>query len=292
MNDYKKDSTRSENTSSRFKKKSKQEKTLVSVNHNTLSNLEKQRREANKLCDVSLLVEDKEFPAHKLVLAASSKYFMKVLIIEGKEDKKIPIKGITASVMSEILTSIYTQKINFSNENIGDLLHGASLLQFPGVVEAASSYVKQTANLENIFWFRELVRVHPFKSLKDAVLGFFLIHIEKVASLPEFLSFTFDELDQIFASDDLRIESEKNVFEMIVKWVKQDTDTRKEHFSLLFKRVRLQFVAVDYIVDIIRNVMLAIQIENYPSLLEDALIYHIRPSARNAQKCRKCFAAE
>ena len=263
---------------------------IISVKHNTLCNLEQQRHDT-ELCDVILKVKDKEFPAHRTVLAASSEYFLKMFTVEMKEkySKKVTIKTVTATAMSEILKSIYTQEISFSKENISDILHGASLMQFPSVVNAAVSYIEQTIQIENCFWFRDLVLSHPFENLKEVVRCFFLAHIEETATMPEFLDSTFSELDSLFSSDDLLIEKEQTVFEMIIKWVNKDLDERKEDFPRLFKHVRLQFVGVDYLIDFIGKNELVVFFDNCRPLLEEAYTFHIRPSSQVAQKPRKCY---
>ena len=265
----------------------------VLVKHKTLCNLEQQRHDT-ELCDVILQVEDKEFPAHRTVLAASSEYFLKMFTVEMKEkySKKVPLKTVTATAMSEILKSIYTQEISFSKENINNILHGASLMQFPSVANAAVSYIEQTIKIENCFWFRNLVFSHPFENLKEVVRFFFLAHAEDAAIMPEFLHFIFSELDSILSSDDLLIEKEQTVFEMIIKWVNKDLNKRKEDFPRLFKHVRLQFVPIDYLIDFIGKNELVVFFDNCRPLIEAAYQFHIRPSSRGAQKPRKCFVVD
>ena len=266
---------------------------VISVQRQTLWNLENLRQDSD-LCDVILLVEGDEFPAHKAILAASSEYFLKMFTVEMKEkySKEIPIKAVTATAMNEILKLIYTLEISFSKENISDILHGASLMQFPSVANAAVSYIKQTIKIKNCFWFRDLVLSHPFENLKEAVRCFFLAHIEDAATLPEFLDFTFSELDLIFSSDDLLIEKEQTVFEIIIKWVNKDLDERKEDFPRLFKHVRLQFVGVDFLIESITENKLVVFFDNCRPLIEAALIFHIRPSSQVVQKPRECFVAD
>ena len=155
---------------------------IIPVKHKTLCNLEQQRHNP-ELCDVILQVENKEFLAHGTVLAASSEYFLKMFTLEMKKkySKEVPMKTVTATAMSEILKSIYTQEISFSKANISNILHGASLMQFPSVANAAVSYIEQTIQIENCFWFRDLVLPHSFENLKEAVRCYFLAHIKEAA---------------------------------------------------------------------------------------------------------------
>ena len=288
--------TDSESDSIAEKDTSSMNSEVLLVTHDTLSNLEKQRQNNDQMCDVILQVENEEFPAHRLVLSASSEYFLKMFTLEMKEknSKKIPIKSVTPTAMSEILKSIYTQQITFSKTNISDILHGASLMQFSGIVNTAEAYIKQTITMENCFWFRELVLGHPFETLKKVVISYFLLHMEEVSTHLEFLNFTFDEVDKIFSSNDLRTNTEEAVFEMLVKWVNANVEDRKEYFPSLFKHVRLQFVPIDYIIDCVRENKLVRQFNECRDIVENKFIYHIRPynQTKQLQSQRNCVAAD
>ena len=60
-------------------------KLTPALKYKTLKNLEQQRAE-EEFCDVVLQGEDKEFPAHRCVFAASSDYFMKMVTIDMKRN--------------------------------------------------------------------------------------------------------------------------------------------------------------------------------------------------------------
>ena len=262
---------------------------IILVKHDTLPNLDKQRQNYSEMCDVILQVEDAEFPAHRLVLSASWDYFLKMFTVDMQEkhNKKVVIKSISPKAMIEILKSIYTNKILFTKQNISDILHGASLMLFPSIVHAAEKYIEQNIHIENCFWFRELVLVYSFADVKEAVINFFLIHFEEIFTHQTFLDFTFDELNKIFGSDDLLIGNEKNVFEVLVKWLNNNVESRKEDF--FFNHVRLQFVPIDYIVDVIKNHKIFMQFDKSRRSVENVLMYRIRPSFQPGSEALKMF---
>ena len=262
----------------------------LAVEYKTLQNLEQQRAE-EEFCDVVLQVEDKEFPAHRCVLAASCNYFMKMFTIDMKEkqSKKVPIETITATAMREILRSIYINEIILTLENLGEILHAASLMQLEGVVNTATSYSEKVIDTTNCFWFRDLMSKQPCKSIEEVINCYFRQNIEKVSALPEYTNLSFGELDTYFSSDDLKVVNEKIVFELLLKWINEDQESKKEHFPGLFKHVRLPFIPID---DLLKNVMtsnLVKQFHECRDLVEAALEYHIKPTYNAAPRFRKRF---
>ena len=92
-------------------------------------------RKVNKLCDVILVVDGQEFPAHRVVLAACSDYFAAMFTGDMVESQKqdVEIQGLSASTMENILEFIYTETVSVSVENVQALLPAACLLQLTGL---------------------------------------------------------------------------------------------------------------------------------------------------------------
>ena len=174
-------------------------------------------------CDISLIVDGDEFPAHKCVLASCSDYFNKMFTVEMKEkyDEKIEIKGITADAFHLMLDWIYTEKILITNECFFDLYRGSSMMQISEL-----SDVLQT-------WLEE--------------------HFEEEVLMKNLLEFTYDEVSQLISSDKLNASNEKSVYDFIVSWTSYDIDMRREYFPNLFKLVRLQHITIEIIWSEIRQ---------------------------------------
>uniref|UniRef100_A0A3Q3W161 Uncharacterized protein n=1 Tax=Mola mola TaxID=94237 RepID=A0A3Q3W161_MOLML len=59
-------------------------------------------------CDVTIIIQDKKFRAHKTILSASSTYFYQLFTVAGQV---IELNFIRAEIFEEILNYIYTSKI-------------------------------------------------------------------------------------------------------------------------------------------------------------------------------------
>ncbi len=77
-----------------------------------LRNLERQFQE-QQLCDVSLVVGDRVFHAHRTVLAASSPYFHAMFTgnLAEKAQSEIPLDGVSPDVFSKLLQFIYSGRV-------------------------------------------------------------------------------------------------------------------------------------------------------------------------------------
>ena len=121
---------------------------------------------------------------------------------------------------------------------------------------------------------------------------FFLDEFDDIFTEPDFLQMEFEKINEILSSDKLVIREESTVFEFIVNWVNFDVEKRKELFPQLFKHVRLQFIAIEYVAEIVRLNKLVKEIHECRDLVEEAFAYHVLPNVFIAQKHRKCFAPE
>ena len=119
-------------------------------------------RESKTLCDVTLIVEGVEFPAHKIVLAASSPYFQAMFTscFKEKDESKQEIHGISSETFRIILNYIYTGKrldINEHNEHhLETLFEAACFLQLNYLKVVCVKNLQVKMNVENFQQIREL----------------------------------------------------------------------------------------------------------------------------------------
>uniref|UniRef100_A0A8D0C3S0 Zinc finger and BTB domain-containing protein 24 n=1 Tax=Salvator merianae TaxID=96440 RepID=A0A8D0C3S0_SALMN len=111
-----------------------------------LANFEEQRRK-DFLCDITLIVENVQFRAHKALLAASSEYFSMMFVDEGEIGQSIyMLEGMVADAFGALLEFIYTGSIQASEKRTEQILATAHLLKVNDLVKA---FTEQNCSLEN-----------------------------------------------------------------------------------------------------------------------------------------------
>uniref|UniRef100_A0A3P9K1J9 Zinc finger and BTB domain containing 7a n=1 Tax=Oryzias latipes TaxID=8090 RepID=A0A3P9K1J9_ORYLA len=104
-----------------------------------LGGLNKQRL-SGVLCDVLLVTQEQEFPAHRSVLASCSSYFHKLFTSGAAADQHniYNIDFVAAEAMGALLDFAYTATLTVSRSNVVDILAAARLLEIPPVQEVCA----------------------------------------------------------------------------------------------------------------------------------------------------------
>ncbi|XP_061858102.1 transcription regulator protein BACH1 isoform X1 [Colius striatus] len=109
---------------------------------NILLSLDDQRKQ-DILCDVTILVEDQRFRAHKAVLAACSSYFLSRIVGQVDTDLIITLpEEITLKGFSPLLQFAYTAKLVLNKDNVSEVCKCAEFLGVRNIEESCFQFLK------------------------------------------------------------------------------------------------------------------------------------------------------
>ncbi|XP_037097161.1 zinc finger and BTB domain-containing protein 24 [Syngnathus acus] len=91
-------------------------------------------RKRDILCDVTLLAEGERFQAHKVLLAASSDYFLQIFTTNNVDIYRLD--GVTATTCDLVLEFIYSARVCFEESAGEQLLAAARLLKVGELIDA------------------------------------------------------------------------------------------------------------------------------------------------------------
>ncbi|XP_016954612.1 kelch-like protein 26 isoform X1 [Drosophila biarmipes] len=168
-----------------------------------LRGLDKLRSE-NKLTDVTLIVEEHRFKAHRVVLAASSDYFCAMFadcaMIESRKDE-INLYGITARALGAILDFIYTSTLELNYDNIEEILAAATHVQVREVIERCTLFLGTKIEMENCLAIAGMADIYGIMDLSERAHRYICAHFEEFATTSDFREMKVDQLRFILASN-------------------------------------------------------------------------------------------
>ncbi|XP_032734186.1 kelch-like protein 12 isoform X2 [Lontra canadensis] len=240
-------------------------------------------RKSNTLCDVTLRVEQKDFPAHRIVLAACSDYFCAMFTSELSEKGKpyVDIQGLTASTMEILLDFVYTETVHVTVENVQELLPAACLLQLKGVKQACCEFLESQLDPSNCLGIRDFAETHNCVDLMQAAEVFSQKHFPEVVQHEEFILLSQGEVEKLIKCDEIQVDSEEPVFEAVINWVKHAKKEREESLPDLLQYVRMPLLTPRYITDVIDAepfIRCSLQCRD---LVDEAKKFHLRPELRS-----------
>ncbi|KAM6912910.1 zinc finger and BTB domain-containing protein 24 [Xenentodon cancila] len=93
-------------------------------------------RKRDLLCDITLVVEDVHFKAHKALLAASSEYFSVMFTAEDRIHQSIYcLEGMAAKMFAAVLEFIYSAQVSVEEDAAEQLLATARLMEVRELVK-------------------------------------------------------------------------------------------------------------------------------------------------------------
>ena len=100
-----------------------------------ISNAFHELKEEKDFTDVTLACADNQVEAHKVILAASSPFFKRILKKNPHSHPLIYLKGIQASDLEDVLKFIYQGEVNLEEANLNTFLEVAEELEVKGLVQ-------------------------------------------------------------------------------------------------------------------------------------------------------------
>ena len=100
--------------------------------------------------DVTLLCEDGELEAHRIILSSSSKFFDRVFRRTKSDKPVIFLKGFFTQRLKHIIEFIYLGRTEMNSENLASFLDKAKDLEIEGLLDDHSNSLEQDPIEENI----------------------------------------------------------------------------------------------------------------------------------------------
>jgi len=192
-----------------------------------------------QLLDFKIIVGENVYQAHKVILAASSNYFKLVISNQMKEarENEVTIKDIDPHVMKAILEFCYTHRITLNNDNVSEFLLAASRFCIESLQDECINFIKRRIDASNCLFIIDLSERCNLPELHKEAFEFCLDNFDIVIEAADFS--IIDELQwaDLLPDDRLNI-SEKEVFEKLVEWTREDLEKRTPVFDRLIRHVR------------------------------------------------------
>lgn len=171
-----------------------------------------------KFLDCVVRVGEREFPCHRLVLAACSPYFRARFLAEPDGSGELRLEEVSPDVVSQVLHYLYTSEIALDEANVQDLFAAAHRFQIPSIFTICVSFLQKRLCLANCLAVFRLGLLLDCARLAVAARDFICSRFPLVARDNDFLGLSADELIAIISSDGLNVEKEEAVFEAVMRW--------------------------------------------------------------------------
>ena len=208
-------------------------------------------RRKESFFDVTVSVKDKEFKAHRLVLAAASPFFLSLLVSDMREGKeqliRIELEEATGSVMEEVLKYIYTGNVAITKDTAHDLVAAADYLLLPGLKTLACDVLEENITNENCIFNYYFADKYQCLELMEESCEFINSNFSSVMETDDFLKLDIEQVMKWVSSDYVTVGSEEEIFKGIVKWVSHKKSERESNFAELLRQVRLKSMSHDFL---------------------------------------------
>ncbi|XP_063811834.1 kelch-like protein 34 [Pseudophryne corroboree] len=234
------------------------------------------------LCDVSLVVDEHEFPAHKSLLACSSDYFRAMFKDYTKESKAtvIHLKVISATGLQNILDFIYTSWLSLSMNTLEDTLEAATYLQVTDAIPLCSKFIINSCDLDNCCFSANIASRYYLSDALEKTEEYIIHNLWELLQGDiegsELQELNAKSMINLIKSDDIPKVNEQLLLGLVLKWLQYDR-TRLLHARVLFENVRFGLLPLDTL----RKLYIQSTVPLTPSIksmIIKAINYHSFPS--------------
>lgn len=212
-------------------------------------------RDNGVLCDVLLCVENKEIPAHRVILAAVCPYFRAMFLgkLAESNQHRVVLYDFDAAAIELLVQYAYTGVVEIDEFNVQSVLYASALLQIDKVKEACCEFLLKALDVCNCLGIRSLAESLSCHQLFEIAHQFVVDHFGDVLKQEEFLFQPYESLKCLLDSKFLNTSCEEEVLSGVLEWLNFCPAERRAYAPSLLKRSCLMKVSPDFLSDLILN---------------------------------------
>ena len=217
-----------------------------------LKNLEKDRKGEQDFCDVVIRTENRNFSAHKCVVAAAAPFFHRMFSSKMKEsyESKATITTISPEIMEVILDFIYTCTLNINDDNVYEILCAADYLQMQNIKDFCSFYLRESTSEDNWCVVWKFAKLYNMKNLIACTELFIVANFKTLLERDEMKQLSANLLLDFLGLRDESVQ-EIAIFNAVIAWVHHDTFYRMEHLPKIFAFIKLEKLSKDVLKNVV-----------------------------------------
>ena len=198
-----------------------------------------QLRRRNQLCDVEIRMRDNiRLPAHKVVLASGSPYFLKLLLSQKESSKsEISLEGLPLDItaLEMLVEFIYSSVLRISQSSVQSLCQAAKFLEIERVERACCKFMVKNLSTDNCIDIFRFANENAYSQMYQQCQDFMAKHITDIARTSAFLFLNPAELAGILAIHGIDSASDSVLFDSLLHWFEHDPTARQRHLYKLFR---------------------------------------------------------
>nr|CAB3226454.1 BTB/POZ domain-containing protein 9-like [Phallusia mammillata] len=217
--------------------------------------------------DVTFVVEGREFPAHRVILASRCDYFRALLfggMRESKGREPIVVHDATADAFELLLKYIYTGKMRLSDikeAHVIEVLGLANKYGFPSLEKSISVHLRRTLTVANACGVYDVALLYSLQDLQEATAEYIDKNAQQLLTSDIFPHISIETLCSILRRDSFCVP-EKIIFKSIQAWcdsnpIAENLDQEEkiaetEKRNMLLAAVRLPLIPLQDLLDTVR----------------------------------------
>lgn len=227
-----------------------------------LNNLERDRQTTQRYCDITLVVNDVEFAAHRIVLASFSGYFDTLFesSFSEKQDGVVHLSGpidneLSAQDIETVLDFMYKKKLKLTTNNSLRILHASEYLQIDKLKTECIDFIGSRINSDS--WL-DTYRL-GVKLCNEGLIQKCIKKFGGCVSEIDYTDFEYNEIFHVLDEQNGRTNS-KFLFLAVISWATLQPDVSlAEEFQELMAFIDFDSMEVSYIQDCVMKQDLVLQ---------------------------------
>ncbi|KAG7460581.1 hypothetical protein MATL_G00200270 [Megalops atlanticus] len=205
--------------------------------------------------DVTFIVEEKRFPAHRVILAARCHYFRALLyggMKEAQPQVEVCLEETRAEAFFMLLQYLYTGRASLSSareEVLLDFLGLAHRYGLQPLEDSTSEFLRTVLHTHNVCLVFDVASLYSLGALSSACCAYMDRHAPEVLASDGFLTLSKTALLTMVRRDSFAA-SEREIFQALCRWCRRNGDDAA--MQEVMSAVRLPLMTLTEMLNVVR----------------------------------------